>query len=174
MVHMVRYKSLAGIPVEGKSSDSQCLICMKYRIIILIIIIISLGQILYCILQIHHACAHARAHKRTRAHARACTRAHTAVAAVTVRRTGYRNSMSPNRDSPLRLRQCRSLAIQITTRTGDPITPIFWMFFAYKTLLGRTETRTRDRMCFQTIRTVTDDRTGIATCRLRTPTDRHI
>ena len=31
-------------PVEGKSS--VCLICMKYRIIILIIIIISLGQIL--------------------------------------------------------------------------------------------------------------------------------
>ena len=34
---------LAGIPVKGKSS--VCLICMKYRIIILIIIIISLGQI---------------------------------------------------------------------------------------------------------------------------------
>ena len=54
------------IPVEGKSSDSECLICMKYMIIILIIIIISLGQIFYRILQTHHACTHARA--RTRAH----------------------------------------------------------------------------------------------------------
>ena len=32
------------VPVEGKSS--VCLICMKYRIIILIIIIISMGEIL--------------------------------------------------------------------------------------------------------------------------------
>ena len=32
------------VPIEGKSS--VCLICMKYRIIVLIIIIISLGQIL--------------------------------------------------------------------------------------------------------------------------------
>ena len=122
------------IPVEEKSAE--CLICMKYRIIILIIIIISLGQIFYRILQTHHACTHiharihARAHTRARTHAHTCT--HTAAAAVTVRRTGYRYSVSPNRDGPLRLRQCRSLAIQITTPTGDPITPIFWMFFAYK------------------------------------------
>ena len=50
------------------------------------------------------------------------------------------------------------------------------MFFAYKKMLGRTETRTRDRMYFQTIRTVRDisrdDRSIIATCSLRTPTDR--
>ena len=43
-------------------------------------------------------------------------------------------------------------------------------------MLGRTETRTRDRMYCQTIRTVRDisrdDRARIATCRLRTPTDR--
>ena len=42
------------------------------------------------------------------------------------------------------------------------------MFFAYKKLLGRTETRTRDRMYCQTIRTVRyisrDDRARIATC----------
>ena len=67
------------------------------RIILVIIIIISLGQIFYRILQTHHACTHARAHTRT------CT--HSAVAAVTVRRTGYRYSVSPNRDGPLRLRQ---------------------------------------------------------------------
>ena len=50
------------------------------------------------------------------------------------------------------------------------------MFFAYKKMLGRTETRTRDRMYFQTIRTVRDisrdDRARIAPCSLRTPTDR--
>ena len=43
-------------------------------------------------------------------------------------------------------------------------------------LLGRTETRTRDRMYCQTIRTIKDisrdDRARIATCRLRTPTVR--
>ena len=50
------------------------------------------------------------------------------------------------------------------------------MLFAYKNLLGRTETRTRDRMYCQTIRTVRDinrdDRARIATCSLRTPPDR--
>ena len=158
---------------------------MKYRIIILIIIIISLGQICYRILQTHHACTHARMHTRAHAriHARAHTRAHARVRTrvhvhTHSRRTRYRYSVSPNRDGPLRLRQCRSLAIQITPRTGDLIAPIFWMFFAYKTLLGRTETRTRDRMYCQTIGTVRDvsreDRARIATCSLRTPTGRHI
>ena len=69
---------LAGIPVEVKSSE--CLIRMKYRIIILIIIIISLGQmgqIFYRIMQTHHACTHARAYTHTRVHACARTRAHT-------------------------------------------------------------------------------------------------
>ena len=64
---------LAGIPVEGKSSE--CLIRMKYRIIILIIIIISLGQIFYRIRQTHHACTYARAytHTHTRVRTHACT-----------------------------------------------------------------------------------------------------
>ena len=85
-ISSVNLIGLAGIPVDGKSSE--CLICMKYMIIILIIIIISLGQIFifYRILQTHHACTHARAHTRTRvrtqariharAHAHAHTRAH--------------------------------------------------------------------------------------------------
>ena len=42
-------------------------------------------------------------------------------------------------------------------------------------MLGRTETRTRDRIYCQTMRTVRDisrdDRARIATCRLRTLTD---
>ena len=53
---------------------------------------------------------------------------------------------------------------------------LVWVFFAYKKILGRTETRTRDRICFQMIRPVRDisrdDRARIATCRLRTATDR--
>ena len=44
--------------------------------------------------------------------------------------------------------------VQINTRAGDPIAPRFWIFFADTKLLGRTETRTRDRMYCQSIRTV--------------------
>ena len=44
-----------------------------------------------------------------------------------------------------------------------------------KKLLGRTETRTRERKCFRSIRTVwdisRDDRARILTCSLRTATD---
>ena len=110
-----------------------------------------------------HACAHTctpvHTHRRRRL---------TAVQAIAIR---WRPT---NRYGPLRLRQCWSLAIQINTRTGDPIYP---RFFAYKhKLLGRTETRTRDRVYCQTIRIVRDisrdDRTRIATCSLRTLTDR--
>ena len=46
-----------------------------------------------------------------------------------------------------------------------------WMFFAYTKMLGRTETRTRDRMHCQMMRAVRDiyrdDRARIATCSLR-------
>ena len=49
-------------------------------------------------------------------------------------------------------------------------------FFRVKKIIGRTETRTRDRMYLGRIRKVTDiprcDRAIIATCSLRTPTDR--
>ena len=50
------------------------------------------------------------------------------------------------------------------------------MFLRIKQCLGRTETRSCDRIYSQVIRTVRDisrdDRARIATCRLRTPTDR--
>ena len=132
-----------------------------------------------CIVYCKHI-THARSHTRTRAHACAhtCTHMHahrrrrlTAVQAIAIR---WRPT---NHDGLLRLRQCRSLANRINTRTSDPIYPRFWMLFAYKKkLLGRTETRTRDRMYCQTIRIVRDisrdDRARIATCRLRTLTDR--
>ena len=89
---------------------------------------ISLGQIFYHILQTHHACAytyvrtacthsriHVRAHRlrihacahahRLRMHAFRHVRTHTCkhTVVVTVRRTGYRYSVSPNRDGLLRL-----------------------------------------------------------------------
>ena len=52
----------------------------------------------------------------------------------------------------------------------------FGSFLRIKKLLGRTETRTRDRMYLGRIRSVRyisrDDRARIATCSLRTPTDR--
>ena len=52
----------------------------------------------------------------------------------------------------------------------------FGVFSRIKKILRRTETRTRDRICFQTIRSVRDisrdDRARIPTCSLRTATDR--
>ena len=63
------------VPVEGKSS--VCLIFIKYMILILIIIIISLGQIYYyrILQQTHHARTHALARAHT--HARVHTHTHT-------------------------------------------------------------------------------------------------
>ena len=159
------------VPVEWKSSVCLNLICMKYRIIILIIIIISLGQILLSyIANTSHTHARMRMHARTRAHACASTLTHTA-AAVEVSAIRWHPTVWP---TPLAF-VAGSRVIEINTRADDPVYPIFWMFFAYKKLLGRTETRTRDRICFQTLRTVRDisrdDWARIATCSLRTPTD---
>ena len=98
--HTLLYRyTLAGIPIDQRGNH-QVSGLYKYRIIILIIIIISLGQIFYRIIA-----NTSRMHTRTCAYTH--TRTHTAVAAVIVRRTGYRYySVSPNRDCPLRLRQC--------------------------------------------------------------------
>ena len=149
---------------------------MKYRkiLIILIINLISLGQILLSyIANTSHMRACTHAHMHTRAHACMHTRAHTHRHH---RRTGYCYSEASNRDGPRRLRQYRSLAIKINTRAGDPNSRGFGCFLRIKKLLGRTETRTHDRMYYQTKRTVRDisrdDRARIATCSLRTPTDR--
>ena len=61
--------TLAGVPVGGKST--VCLICMKYWIIILIIIIKRLGEILLLYIA-NTSRTHARMHARTHAstHAR--------------------------------------------------------------------------------------------------------
>ena len=158
---MSYYWTLAGIQVRGKSSVCLIFI-NNYRIIILITGVLSLSawvKYLYRILQTHHgrthtrtcahACAHAWAH--TCAHtcthvhtrARVCTHVYTRAHTCTHVHTHCRRSLTAvqaiairwrptNRDGPLRLRQCRSLAIQINTRTGDPIYPRVWKIFAYK------------------------------------------
>ena len=64
-------------------------------------------------------------------------------------------------------------SIQLTTHVGDAVFAIVLMFFAYKKKLGRIETRTRDRIYCQRIRTVRyisrDYRAKSTTCSLRTP-----
>ena len=80
------------VPVEGKSS--VCLICMKYRIIILIIIIISVGQILLSYIantSRMHARTQARSHAHTHTHMRA--RAHTSAHTHTPPSPPYRLSL---------------------------------------------------------------------------------
>ena len=141
---------------------------------------------------ITHACTLARTNARTHARmdmrAHACTHAHACGPSPNThtythrrrlrrrRRTGCCYSLAPNRDGTLRWRQRRSLSIQINTRAGGPISARFCVFFAYKKFIGRTETRTRDRMYCQAIGTVRDisrhDRARIATYSFRTPTNR--
>ena len=87
-----------------------------------IIIIISLVKYYYRIFQTHHA------RMQTRAHACASPQ-HTHRRC---HRTGYRYSLAPNRDGPLRLRQCRSLAIQIYTYIG-----CFWHIKKFSAELRR-------------------------------------
>ena len=135
------------VPVEGKSS--VCLIRVKYSIIILIIIIISLGEIVLLYIA-NTSRPHARTHTHTRTHERTHANTYTPL------RSG---SMCPWRPSVTKCTpslMAVSWITKLNTRAGDPIYPRFWMFFAYTKLLGRTETRTRDRMYCQSIRTVID------------------
>ena len=59
---------------------------------------------------------------------------------------------------------------------NNMLASLVWFFFVYKKILGQTETWTRDRIYLRRIRSVWDisrgDRARIATCSLRTPTDR--
>ena len=128
-------------------------------------------------LQTHHARVHKRTHMRV--HAPARTRAHTPPHTPL---SPYRYSMGlcqPTVTARSAGDNSWSLAIEINTGTDGPVSPRFWAFFRiYKKMLGRTDTRTHERMYCQTIRTVRDisrdDRARIATCSLRTPTDRRI
>ena len=69
----------------------------------------------------------------------------------------------------------RRCFIQINTREGDPVSRGSVCFSRIQKMLGRTETRTRERMYCQSIRTVRnmsrDNRARIASCSLITATD---
>ena len=100
--------------------------CDLYEII-LIIIIISLGQIL-----LSYIANTSRTHARTRAH----------TLTPPFRLSLFDGSVAPNRDrvnAPFRRFRCRSMTgrcfIQINTRAGDPVSPTFWVFFAYKQIV---------------------------------------
>ena len=130
--HCFRYTSR--VPVQGRSS--VCLNCMKYRIIIVIIIIISMGQILLSYIantsRMHacvHTCVHTHACTRMRAHA--STHPHTQTLLSPPYRLSLFIGAQPSR--PARWRQCRSLAIEINTGADGPVSQRFWVFLAYKT-----------------------------------------
>ena len=121
-----------------------------------------------------HACTHARMH----AHAMYC--AHTHPPPSPSRLSLFDGSLcevnahfSP---VPLAMNGRSVLHSNKQSRMRRGIRDSFGCFSRIKKLLGRTETRTRDRMCFQSIRTVLDisrdDRARIATCSLLTSTDR--
>ena len=96
------------VHVEGKSS--VCLICIKYKIIFLIIIIISLGQILLLYIantsRMHtrtHTCTHLHTHACACTRANACTHTpppHTHTHTHTP--SLFDGSLPANRDGPLR------------------------------------------------------------------------
>ena len=115
------------VPVDGKSS--VCLICMKYTIIIFIIIFISLGQILLSYIE-NTSRTHALARTRARTHARTHTRTHTHRRTFQV--SAVRFAAAPNRDGPFRCRQWASLFHSNNHTRGRSGFPRFCVFFAYK------------------------------------------
>ena len=112
----------------------MCLICMKYRILILIIIIISLDKILSS-----YIANTSRTHARTyaRAHERRCFSAPNHDSIMVGRTLSDAGEIMADR---------RLIEINRCTASGHPISQRFWKFFAYKKMLGRTETQTRDRI----------------------------
>ena len=111
------------VPAEGTSS--VCLICMKYRIIFLIIIIISLGQILLSYIantsRTHTHPVHTHpphTHRRRRI----------AIRWVCTQPSPYRYSMGlcqPTVTARGTGDNSWSLAIEINTGTGGPVSPRF-------------------------------------------------
>ena len=125
------------VPVEGESS-----VCLKkYRIIILIIIIMSLGQILLSYI-VNTSRTHAHIHARTHAH----IHAHACTHSPPFRLLLFHGA--PNREGPFAL---ATMAVGasfnlIDTRESDPISPeVLYVLLVYK--IART--RTHDRMCYQ-------------------------
>ena len=169
---------LAGIPVEGKSS--MCLICINnYTILILIT-----GR---PILSLSARVKYIRAHTRAYTRAQTCTNVHTCAHTCTHVHTHRRHRLTAvhaiairwrptNRDGRSACDNAGRWPFKLKHELATRFTRGFGSFSRIKKLLGRTETRTRDRMYCQAIRIVRnisrDDRAGIATCSLRTLTDR--
>ena len=115
---------------------------------------------------------HARTHARV--HTRAHTRAHTPPSPP------YRLSLFGGAKPTVTARSTCDNAgrwpFKSTHKLATQFTRGFGSFARIKKLLGRTETRTRNRMYCQTIPIVRDisqdDRARIATCSLRMLTDR--
>ena len=120
-------EQLAGIPAEGKSS--VCLICVKYRIIILIIIIISLDKILSSYIA-NTSRTHARMHGRTHVHT--CAHPHTTVAVHCFGAPNHDSVMVGRTLSDAGETMADRRLIEINRCTGHPISQRFWKFFAYK------------------------------------------
>ena len=133
----------------------MCLICMKYRILILIIIIISLGEILLSYIAntsrtqaLAHARTHALGHVHTQTRAHTHTRTHAHTHPFPFR---FDASVAPTRDEVNALIHGRYLGHSHKHTRWRPDFPKVFDVFRVKTLLGRTETRPRDWMYCQTI-----------------------
>ena len=128
------FRETSQVPVKGKSS--VCAISMKYRKMILIIIIISLGQIL-----LSYIANTSRTRIRTRP-----------PSTIAVQVVDARWVSAPNHDevnAPFSV-----LHSNKQSRMGRGIRDRFGCFSRINKFLGRSEMRTRDRICFQSIRTV--------------------
>ena len=132
---------LAGYPLSG-NHQCVCVICMKYRLIILIIIIIRLDEILLSYIENTsrtHACKRAHAH----------THAHTPPSLFML--SLFDGPVAPNRDgvsTPFHRFRWRPMAgrcfVQINSRADDSVFAIVVGVFR----VGRTVTRTRGTKCF--------------------------
>ena len=155
----------------------MCVMCIQYRIIILIIIIISLGQIILSYIA-NTSPTHARTNARTQAHPHTRTHTHThthtythahthtptrpptagTVQVVAVRWVGVRPSMTkltpPFSPLPLAMNGRSVLHSNKQSCVRRDIRDSFGCFSRIIKVLGRTETLTCDSMCVQTIRTV--------------------
>ena len=130
----------------------MCVIYIKYRLTILIIIIISLAQILLSyIANTSHTHTHVRTWARKNAHTPSWRRHHSGCRCLMGRWRPTVTELKPLFAGSAGDQWPVAGSLKISTHAGDPISQRFWVFFAYKKLLGRSETQTRDRMYCQSI-----------------------
>ena len=130
---LVQLKYTRWVSVERKSS--VCLICMKYGIIILIIIIISLGKILLSYIA-NTSCTHTCTRVRTHAHVYARVQTHTAVAAVQIITIRWRQTVTARSAGD----NAGCWLLKYTLALAARFPRGFAWFWRIKKILGRTET----------------------------------